>query len=247
MTQVLEMTNPSQLAQVTPCMDFGRAEFEHIMMMLGLMFVYDGEPDPSKVHVELASGKCSDGYLNVGELVKSYPAVRWALAGQLVELFKAENDSSLPVHGVIGAPTSSTALAGDVAEILGVRHFVLDKDPDTGVISWHADQENILRHERLLRIEELITTNSSCKKAMLAAAAGNPNWTPSWYPAVFTVVDRSDPSNGPLLVEGDPVQCLHRYEIRNYEPDECPFHAVGSEAKKPKDFPELFFPSAYRA
>jgi hypothetical protein len=227
-------------------MDFGRAEFEHIMELLGLMFVHKGDPDPSIAHVELASLKCSDGYLNVGELVKNYPAVRWALAGQLVELFKSDQDDNLPVHGVIGAPTSSTALAGDVAEILGVRHFVLDKDPVTGAISWHQDQENILPHERILRIEELITTNGSCKKGMAATIAGNPDWRQNWYPAVLTVVDRSDPRMGELRVEGDPVRCLHRYEISNFEPEHCPFCAVGSPAKKPKDFPELFFPNAYR-
>jgi hypothetical protein len=159
-------------------------------------------------------------------------------------MFRADQDDDLPVHGVIGAPTSSTALAGDVAEILGVRHFVLDKSFQTGVITWHAGQENILPNERILRVEELITTASSCEKAMEATIVGNPDWRPNWYPAVFTIVDRSDPRMGILLVEGDPVRCLHRYEIRNFDPNVCPYCVVGSSALKPKDHVGIFFPNA---
>ncbi|MFH1855029.1 MAG: hypothetical protein ABH810_01300 [bacterium] len=243
MSTILTFTRPDQLDQIMPGMTLGQAEFEHIMKMLGLMWTYDGEPCEEKSHAQLASPMHSNGFFDVGSLMKGYPEVRWNLAQQLVDRFSANQAG--PIHGVIGAPTSSTDLAGDVAEILRVRHFILDKIE--GGIVWREDQENILGYECLLRVEELMTTASSCEKAMEAVLAGNPGWGGTYYPIVYTIVDRSDPAAGPLSVRGSTVDSLFRYEVRNFDPAVCPYCAVGSPALKPKENREIFFPNAVAA
>jgi len=237
--KVLEITDPAQLVDFSVCAVIGKPEFEHVMHLLGLMWLYDGEPSVDKPHAELASGKHSNGFLDVGTAVKEHPDFRSVLAHHIVKDVVACRVSI--IDGVFGAPTSSTALAGDIAEILGIAHYVLEKVGNN--IIWSPGQDPVPAGARLLRAEELMTTASSCLKAMAAIIAGNPGWEPNFYPAVFTIVDRHDPREGDIDIQGSGVVSLFRYMISNFDPEECPYCAAGSKALKPKEHREIFFPA----
>ena len=216
----------------------GQPEFEHIMRLLGLMWLYEGSPSPSRPHALLVSGKHSNGYLDVGSLVKEHEMVRWILAKSISD--EIRRVMMAPIAGVFGADTSSTALAGDVAQMLGARHLVLRKEGDQQI--WVPDQENLVTGQRVVQVEELMTTASSAEKAVNAIVAGNPGWDPSFFPIVWTIVDRHDPRESELWAQGRKVYSLFCYEISNFEPDDCPYCAGGSEALKPKENREIFFP-----
>ena len=210
------------------------------MRLLGLMWLYKGDPSPDRPHALLASGKHSNGYLDVGTLVKEHKMVRWILARNIMYEIKAVAQS--PIAGVFGADTSSTALAGNVAQMLGTRHLVLKKEGDQQI--WVPGQENLVTGQRVAEVEELMTTASSAEKAVSAVIAGNPDWIASFYPVVYTIMDRHDPREAELVVQGSSVVSLFRYKISNFEPEECPYCAAGSKALKLKENREVFFPGS---
>jgi hypothetical protein len=78
---------------------------------------------------------------------------------------------------LFGADTSSTALAGDVALLIGAKHIRMVKieDAEGKRQIWDSTNESLLDGEIILHIEELITTAFSAIQVREGIKLANPN------------------------------------------------------------------------
>jgi hypothetical protein len=102
-------------------------EVRKILEEAGAFWIYPGEPRAEAPHALLTSGKHSNGYVNVGDVLKRFPLIRIKFAEALlatIPLFWMRS-----FNWVVGSDTSATDLAGDVAKLAGVGHIRMLKDP----------------------------------------------------------------------------------------------------------------------
>lgn len=194
---------------------------------------YPGSPRKHIPHALLTSGKHSDGFVDVGQVLKENPQTRMDFAESILAALRQIWDGSF--DRVVGADTSSTALAQDIARIAGVSHIRMLKTEDKRQL-WDEENDSLTHGDGILHIEELITTSFSA----LAVRKGIREATGisvSFVPYLPVVVEGSDPENRVLQVEESRVLPLLQLSIRNYDPNpsSCPYCAVGSEALKPKE------------
>lgn len=197
----------------------------------GALWVHDGEPTAEKPHAQLTSGQHSDGFAAVGPLLKNHPRVRLVFARWLVSALNDQYDGR--VDAVFGADTSSTALAGDVASILGVQHIVMQKTEDRRQV-WDPKNPKLVEGMVLLQVEELITTAFSAIEARDGLREANPGVEISFVPVLPVIVERSDPRAKVEMVEDSVIAPLLRLDIGNFDPQDCPYCEAGSEAISPK-------------
>lgn len=138
---------------------------------------------------------------------------------------------------VVGADTSSTALAEDVAKILGAKPIRMIKFEDASGKKqlWAPDNKPLKDGDVILHIEELITTAFSANRVREGIKAVNKGVKFYYVPYLPTIVDRSDPDNRVIYVENSEIISLLQLFIKNYEPDKCPYCDAGSEAIRAKD------------
>lgn len=217
-------------------------EIKICLEAFGTLWLYQGKPDKDRPHVKLTSGKHSDGYADVGSLLKSNPAVRRAMAFSLCERLSVSYRWLSTIEFVVGADTSSTLLAEDVARILKVKHLRMIKveDEQGKRQIWHPDNPPIHEHERILQVEDLITTAISSLQVREGIRLGNPGVEISYMQYLPVIVDRSDCDKRITFVERSNTLSLIRLDIRSYDPTpkDCPYCAVGSEAIANPKLPE---------
>lgn len=202
----------------------------------GMLWLYQGKPNKNRPHAKLTSGQHSNGFVNVGSLLKSNPAVRKAMALSLIK--RLSDFYVLPPKFVVGADTSSTLLAEDVANILGAKHLRMIKvEDERGKRQvWHPDNPPIGAGKKILQVEELITTAISSLQVREGIRLGNPGVEISFMRCLPIIVDRSDPDKRITHVEHSNILSLIQLDIKSYNPTprDCPYCAVGSEALEPK-------------
>lgn len=208
------------------------AEVQACLEGAGVLWLYrnGGKPHPEYPHAILHSGKHSDGFVNAGEALKANDGFRKSVAMSLLHLLPPERDEVF-TH-VVGADTSSTALAGDIAELSGAKHIRMVKGEKEQI--WHPENEDLGRHHLILHVEELITTKASAEEVRKGIRQ---RWTmmPIYFArCLLTMIDRSDPANRAEKVEDSKIIHLLRLDIRNFDAD-CPYCKAGSEAIKPKE------------
>lgn len=218
-------------------------EVEICLAVFGALWLYRGKPDKDRPHVKLTTGeRHSNGYANVGSLLKSHPVVRRAMALSLCHRLHISYLLPSVVDFVVGADTSSTLLAEDVARILGARHLRMTKVEDTQGKRqvWHSDNPPIHDSDNVLQVEDLITTASSSLQVREGIKLGNPGIKISYMPHLPVIVDRSDHNKRVTLVEHSRLLPLIQLDIRSYDPtpEDCPYCAVGSEAIDNPKLPE---------
>lgn len=209
-------------------------EFQHILKLCNAFWVYEGEPSKEKPHALLTSGQHSNGFINLGAVLKEYEEFRMLLACSLLHLpLGVDAAIQQQVTGVVGSDSSATALAGDVATILGVCHIKMVKAEDERGKrqEWPEDQRPIKPTDLVLHIEELVTTASSTE-AVRRGIREEFDYDVRYFPRIPCVIDRSYPEL-PRVGESEFV-AMFRYKIRNFNPNECPYCEIGSEAVAPK-------------
>lgn len=199
-------------------------------------WVYDGKPSAHRSHALLTSGKHSNGYVNVGAALKEFVGFRRAIAHTLItELLKVWDGRF--TH-VVGADTSSTDLAGDIAKIAKANHIRMVKyeDGEGRKQVWRPDNKPLRGDDLILHVEELITTSFSAFHVREGIRRHNPEPI-HFVPFLPTVVDRSDPGNRVTKVEDSKILPLLQLNIRNFDPgpENCPYCTVGSQTIKPKE------------
>lgn len=199
-------------------------------------WVYDGEPRKDKPHALLTSGKHSDGFVNVGKVLKEQPLVRAEFVEYLKEVLKEGN--SLNFTHVVGAATSSTDLARDLASLVGATHIEMEKieDEQGKRQVWVPRNAPLEEGALILHIEELVTTSFSAFQVRSGIRHANDVRIVRFHHYLPTLVERSDPDDRVKFVEQSIVLPLLQLSIRNYEPGPatCRFCAAGSDAIGPK-------------
>jgi hypothetical protein len=192
-------------------------------------WLYDGEPRAEKPHVKLTSGKHSDGYVNVGGAIKDFLGLRHSFAMSLVT--KLRQRWNRDITRVVGAGTSSTFLAGDIANVLRVEHVLMKKyeDGESKKQVWVPGNRPLEEDDMILHIEELLTTSFSALAVRAGIRRCNPSPTVHFVPFLPVVVERSNPDDRVTVVEDSEVLPLLQLDIRNYDPDSCPYCKAGSE------------------
>ncbi|MFH1890927.1 MAG: hypothetical protein ABIJ91_05200 [Candidatus Kuenenbacteria bacterium] len=212
-------------------------EVRRMLEKTKVFWLYSGEPRKNIPHALLASGKHSDGYVNVGDAIKNDAETRWLFAKMLLETLKGVCEEKF--DWVVGADTSSTALALDVAKLAGAGHIRMIKDVYDGKSHqvWSCDNALSAGGGKILHIEELITTAFSAiqvQKEIMFELSQNKKGA-QFVSFLPVIVDRSDPDNRVSKVENSLVLPLLRLRIKNYNKDECPYCKAGSIAIKPKE------------
>jgi len=200
------------------------------------LWIYNGSPMKEAPHALLTSGLHSDGFANVGQVLKEQVEIRREFTQYIVATVIISRCAEL--HRVVGADTSSTDLAKEVADLLGVRHIAMVKTEDERgkKQEWHPDNTSLQEGDMILHLEELITTSFSALQVREGIRRANPEVLVRFVPILPTVVERSNPEDRIVRVENSMIVPLLQLDIRNFSPgrDTCPYCAVGSEALRPK-------------
>ena len=166
-------------------------------------------------HFILSSGLHSPNYLQCA-LALQYPsdAARFgrAIADRFVEA-NIETVASPAIGGLI--------IGYAVAAALNVRFLWTERQ--NGEMTLRRGF-SLKAGERILVVEDVITTGGSTREciAALAAAGGK-------VVAAASIIDRS----GGAADVGVPRIALESMEVPSYKPEECPLCAAGTEAVKP--------------
>jgi hypothetical protein len=218
------------------------AEVAHILKLAKALWTYQGDPCKEKPHALLASGNHSNGFVNVGGVIKEHASIRALFAHSLaLSAVRFAPSSALNVCWVVGADTSLTALAGDVARFFNVPHIKMKKlmvdEKSTQIWSPENGEELLELPLFGLQVEELITTSHSALEVRKGIRDKMTGRYPNFSKILPTIVNRSDPRKPVEVIEGSRIVSLLRIPIRNFDPgpETCPYCAAGSEAIKPKD------------
>ncbi|MFZ5815557.1 MAG: orotate phosphoribosyltransferase, partial [Bacillota bacterium] len=174
-------------------------------------------------HFRLTSGRHSDRFFLMPHAFQ-YPEQTERLCAGLASLFADE-----PVETVIGPATGGIILAYEVARQLGrlqgrpVRAVFTEKTEDGGMAL--KRQWSLRPGERVLMVEDAVTTGGSVQKAMEAVR--------SFEPAIVGLACIVDRSNGQVEF-GVPMRSLVQVQVESWLPEECPLCRQGIELVKPK-------------
>ncbi|MFH1298479.1 MAG: hypothetical protein ABII07_01510 [Patescibacteria group bacterium] len=189
-----------------------------------------GEPKPEIPHAELASGKCSTGYVDVPRLLR-YPRVTEIIGkhlGHKVSLELKEKGIDR-VDWVVSSAYSAITLGHEVAKYLGAIFLNTEKDPkDDKKQLWR--RQTIPAGSNVLDIEELITTTQTSDAVRTAVIEGNSEGV-NFLNMIGTFVWRPEKLVQP---EAREIIFLISTEIQNFDPPVCPHCAVNSKRYKPK-------------
>lgn len=172
-------------------------------------------------HFVLTSGSHSNRYLQCA-LVTQYPAHASRLAGALAGRFTGQ-----AVDAVLGPAVGGIVLAQEVAQAL----YRQGQKNVRAIFCERVDGRMVLRRgfslkpgERVLAVEDVVTTGGSVKEAIaLAKAAG------AAVIGAGCFVDRS--ASAPDL--GAPLTALLKVEAAIYPPGDCPLCRQGLPVNKP--------------
>lgn len=193
-------------------------------------WVYEGEPSPERAHAELTSGLCSDGFFDC-LLVLRYPNITEILARQLAMRLQTEEIGK--VDWVVSSSYAAITFGYEVAKALRAIFMLVEKDPDDPKgkkMVWR--RMTIPASAKVLQVEELITTSGTFQEVRRAIKEGNAIKPVYFTPIVGTLVHR--PEKLPIEYDGRRVVAVIEKAIRNFDPKDCPYCAVGSPRYRPK-------------
>lgn len=189
---------------------------------------HDG--DMSRPHVQLTSGMCSNGFVDVMRLLKN-ARVSMLFAREFAYKLTRAGFSG-PFDWVIGSDHGSAAISHAVAVELGAQHDFTEKAV-TGFMP--TDKRQVWRRfrispgETVLLCEEILTTTGTLRQVRDGIIEGNEDPV-EFFPVILTVVNRS----WQTTFEGSPIISLADYDMQTWERDRCPLCAAGSPRVRPK-------------
>ena len=212
--------------------DLSQKEILMILEACDAVWIHDG--DPRKPHVELTSGLCSNAYFNLSKVLQ-YPNIVQILAHQLTRKLSEKGITWSEVDWVVGSPYAAITFSFEVARQLGVLHGFCEKaKEDPKKMVWKRFE--ISEGQRVLQVEELITTSSTFRKVRKAIEEGNPLKV-EFLPIIGTIVHR--PPKLPVEYEIDrekiKIVALVEKEVFATQPEKCPLCKKGSKRLRPKE------------
>jgi orotate phosphoribosyltransferase len=170
-------------------------------------------------HFRLSSGLHSTGYLQ-SALVLQHPASAALLGAGIADLTR-----SLRPTVVLSPALGGVVIGHEAARALGVRAIFAERQD--GVMTLRRGF-TLAEDDRVLLIEDVLTTGGSTRETMeVAAAAGGR------VVGAASIVDRS---GGTARFEV-PFQALFAIDVPTYAPEACPLCAQGLPVVKPGSRP----------
>jgi orotate phosphoribosyltransferase len=168
-----------------------------------------------KGHFQLTSGLHSDRYFQCA-MVLQHPEHTGVLCRGLADRFAGEN-----ITTVVGPAVGGIIVSYEMGRALGVRSIFTERE--NGVMKLRRGFD-LVPGERVLVVEDVITTGGSVREAIAAVEALGGE-----VAGVGVLVDRS---NGTIDF-GVRTEALLVTEVITYQPEECPLCQQGSPAIKP--------------
>lgn len=168
-------------------------------------------------HYRLTSGLHTDKFLICAQTLQ-YPKHTEVLARSMAELFAKDN-----IQAVVGAAVGGILLAYEVARALDARAMFAEKVPEGGM---RLRREFRLEPgERVLVVEDVVSTGGSVRRVMEAIAPFSPNII-----GVAAIVDRSEGQ----AYFGVPLRALATTVMPFWSAADCPMCKAGDPVKEPK-------------
>jgi orotate phosphoribosyltransferase len=193
---------------------------------------YWHEEQPLKVHALLASGKHSNGYINLREFSKENPARIRDIVFDFYLRHKAELLEVFKIHGIdyIHGPAMGGLIpAFELANLLEVGFIYTEKQeiitPDkktTRMVCNFDDLEN----KHVLLMEDVISTGSTNAKSVTALIGKGAKIVGP----LCTLINRS----GKTELSGQKILSLIEIQFDIYNEESCPWCKTGSKVVKPK-------------
>lgn len=214
-------------------------EFDHIFKCFDALWLHSG--NPKHPHAKLTSGKCSDGFvdtLRVLHNVRMNELFAHQMQGLILKTFTEKYPSKDPYDGpfdkktifpnwIVGSDHASAVFSYEVSKIFrGCRCDFTEKGENETQI-WK--RFTIEPHLQVLQVEELITTTKTLGNVRNGIQKHH-SYPILFIPHIFTLVHRSQQYE----FENSPIHFLRHYDIRVWEPENCPLCKQGSVALKPK-------------
>ncbi|TSC62964.1 MAG: hypothetical protein G01um101448_69 [Parcubacteria group bacterium Gr01-1014_48] len=206
-----------------------KEQFIEIAKACDAYWIHNG--DLALPHAELASGLCSNGYLNLMNILQ-YPNLSQILAQEIVSNIRTISYFTT-IDWVFGSAYTATGLAKDVANILDAQWVPLEKKAQGEQICTRA---NLVPEDIVLHVEDIITTGKSALSVDTALRSVCPDIF--IIPYISAVIDRSATD---ILVAEEltlrdsafyPLFTLREFWISSKET--CPLCTAKSERMKPK-------------
>lgn len=195
---------------------------EHMLGLCGALWLHSG--DPKDPHAELTSGKCSDGFVDTLRVI-CYTPISELLAYLLAN--KLRNGYERKVDWVIGSDHAGAAFSRDVAREFGAKHDFTEKGEGKSQL-WK--RLKIKEGEIVLQVEELMTTSLTFQEVRKGIREGNDGVHVTFAPVAGVLIHRSDV----WKIEDTQIVPFVHYDIKVWEPSECPLCKAGSKQLRPK-------------
>jgi len=213
---------------------YRKEDYIEVFEICDAFWIYGGRGP----HALLTSGKHSDGYIDVSQVLK-FTNLRDILAERMVE--EVLLPAGISISGVDYIVSSSMAAIpfGDgIASYLGLTFVYTEKVDGVQKLK----RFEVPSKARILQVEELITTMGTTRQVTNAIIEKNKNVEfvrdRDGKIVVLTLVHR--PEKLPIEYPDYRILPLVELEIHNWTPESCPLCKAGSEALKPKSNWELF-------
>lgn len=225
--RIFEITNEEGLSRLDPAKfnpeDYTDEAIDHLWGVCNALWIRPNEP--KEPHVEISSGLCSDGYVNMRRVLR-YTNLCMIFAKLLVfVLWKRFPGYSYNhrISWVIGSDHTAATLSFCVALLLGAKHEFTEKGPNKTQL-W---RRGIIRQDEVvLQVEDLIATSDTVRAVRLGLRQGN-RCPINFFPAVLTLAHRS---KNQLIDNIYPILSLRHYDMKTWPRDQCPLHDQGSVA-----------------
>jgi orotate phosphoribosyltransferase len=180
-----------------------------------IMHVLERKGAVLRGHFVLSSGRHSDLFVQKFRVLE-HPRLAQRFGESIAELFGEFDLVACPAVGAV-VLGFTTALAG------GARMIFAERSEDAMVFrrGFAIDP-----HERVLVVEDVVTTGGSAREVVDLARAGG-----AVVVGVGALIDRSDPDDPPDLTV--PLRALLKVPASSWAPEECPLCRRGDAVTDP--------------
>jgi len=167
-------------------------------------------------HFVLSSGRHSDLFVQKFRVLED-PRLAQRFGESIARLFDNEFD-------VVASPAVGAVVLGFSAALAGNARFIFaERSGDT--MQFRRGFQ-IVPHEKVLVVEDVITTGGSAKEVveLVRGSGGN-------VVGVGALIDRGDPAKAPDLGVG--IRALVKLDVESWDTEACPLCASGEPLQDP--------------
>jgi orotate phosphoribosyltransferase len=169
-------------------------------------------------HFKLSSGRHSDAYVQK-QRVFEHPRLTQSLGEALASRFGAAHGKQAPFDTVVSPAVGAILLGNAVAHAANVRFLYTERENDRMTL---RRGQHLRPGERVLVVEDVITTGGSAAEVVAAAEANGAHVI-----GVGALVDRSN------VTQHFHLEALLKLEVKDWDEAECPLCRAGTPLDAP--------------